>query len=62
MTPCEQLVELIVRMSVFVEAEFPEPHVLEWTLRVFPGHQPVWTGEADDQQQAWREGEDGAVV
>lgn len=40
-TPDELVVKLIFRISIPVEAELPEAHVLELAVRVLVGDQPV---------------------
>ena len=60
-TAVKEMVELIVRMVELVEAKLPQSHVLEWALGVFPGHQPIRTGEGDHQEHSGREGAEGTV-
>ena len=51
----EELVELVVGVAELVEAELPQPHVLEGRLRVLPRDEPVGRGEGHQQQQARHE-------
>ena len=48
-------------MPELVEAELPQPHVLEGTVGVFPGLQPVGAGVAHHQQDESHEAADGAI-
>ena len=58
----EELVELVVRMSEFVEAELPQAHVLEWGFGVLPRLEPVRTGIAHQEQDSGHETADGPEV
>ena len=57
----KKFVKLVIRMAEFVEAEFPETHVFEWTLSVLPWDEPIRTGKGHQEQKPSHKRSYGAI-
>jgi len=62
MTPMEEFVELVIRMSELVEAELPQAHVLEGGFGVLPRLEPVGACVAHQEKNSGHETANGAEV